>query len=190
VTFAIVSVKDHIATNAARANEFIAQLTPIYGCPVVLMGENNRRLFGDTNIVRFLEKVHPNQIPWQQGYIDFPEPEAPQDNVVTWHGASGVGYTYRFFPIGSALTPEQDGNYIFALPSSYGWVPIYIGQGFLPHRANSSHHQWQCISSKGATHIHLRVNTDEGRRLYEEDDLLMAHPEAYSPTGCNDRIGG
>jgi hypothetical protein len=37
-------------------------------------------------------------------------------------------------------------------------------------------------------HVHKNGNLQERRS--EEQDLLAAHPEAYSPVGCNVKPGG
>jgi hypothetical protein len=172
----------------------IQQLTPVYGCPVVLMGERNGRTFGRQDIVRFLQNVHPNQLPWKEGYIDFPSTPSvgggANSNTCVWEGASGQQYTYQYDDLNSVSPPQKDGNYIFAYFDGDDWVPLYIGQGFLPDRLGPSHHQWRCIISRGATHAHWHVNANKANRLDEEDDLLAAFPGAYEPTGCNDRSGG
>jgi hypothetical protein len=33
-------------------------------------------------------------------------------------------------------------------------------------------------------------NSVEADRLAEEQDLLAGYPQAYAPTGCNEKIGG
>jgi len=70
------------------------------------------------------------------------------------------------------------------------WVPIYFGEGDLSVRSTKSHHQITCINSKGATHVHMHLNAAETARKAEEKDLLAAYPQAYSPTGCNVKLGG
>lgn len=201
-TFAVVMVKDHIVTNSRSAASMIEELQPIYGCTVILMGESNRRTHGRQDIVRFLQRVHPSQLPWREGYIDVPsQPPAagggnvpngprPVGNICEWYGASGAVYRYHFTAISAVDAPNADGNYIFAYFNNDQWAPLYIGQGSLLHRVGSTHHQWSCIIAKGATHVHVRTNPDERARLDEEDDLLANFPGAYSPVGCNERTGG
>ena len=46
ITFAVVSAKDHVVASPAEAKELIAQLVLIYGGPVILVGESNRRTIG------------------------------------------------------------------------------------------------------------------------------------------------
>ncbi len=78
-----------------------------------------------------------------------------------WTGASGTPYTYFIWKLPASFGDNQDGNYIYTKKNSEGkWVPIYIGQGDLKDRAEN-HHQSDCISRKGATHIHVHLNSKE-----------------------------
>lgn len=107
-----------------------------------------------------------------------------------WEGGSGEYYTYYVWKLPANFDSGQDGNYIFAKKNSEGlWVPIYIGQGDLRERAKN-HHKAECIKRKGATHIHVHLNKVEENRLSEESDLLKVYSNAYSPYGCNEKIGG
>lgn len=109
-----------------------------------------------------------------------------------WTGASGKAYKYFIYPRHPKIKAGQDGNYIYCKHSADDSIaePVYIGQGDLSVRCTSSHHQSDCIDTKGATHVHLRVNSGEQSRLAEERDLLEAYPQAYAPSGCNVRQGG
>ena len=103
-----------------------------------------------------------------------------------WQGASGKTYNYYIYPRHATITEGQVGNYIYAKRNAEGiWIPIYIGQGALSIRVHESHQQIVCINSKGATHIHAHLNTEEAERIREEHDLLTRHSEAYVPNGCN-----
>lgn len=106
----------------------------------------------------------------------------------TWEGASGTQYTYYVYPLPHSFA-ENKGNYIFARIGAGKWVPIYIGEGDLKDRV-SNPDQGACIDSKGASHIHARLNENEQSRKAEESDLLAGHPEAYVPNGCNVKPGG
>ncbi len=107
-----------------------------------------------------------------------------------WTGTSGKTYQYSIYDLPPSFAANQDGNYIYAKVNAQNkWQPIYIGQGDLHQRANH-HHQEECIQSKGATHFHCHLNARESDRLAEERDLLAGHPEAYQPTGCNEKLGG
>lgn len=69
-TFAIVVVKKHVVdshSHSIEAVESFGQLFP--GMPVVLMAQNSRGIpvyKGRDDIVKFLAKLHPSQIPWKE----------------------------------------------------------------------------------------------------------------------------
>ncbi len=114
-----------------------------------------------------------------------------EKQTCAWTGASGKSYTYYVHEFPPNFSEGQDGNYIFAkVNQSNQWVPIYIGEGDLSSRCTDQHHQFKCIKSKGATHVHAHKNTRESDRHVEETDLLAAYPQAYAPTGCNIKEGG
>ena len=62
-------------------------------------------------------------------------------------------------------------------------VPVYIGQGDLSKRATADHHRIRCIDSKGATHVHLHLNSKKDARIAEEQDLLANYLNALTPDG-------
>jgi hypothetical protein len=66
VTFAVVAVKDHVVTNRPQADEVISGFTYRLGCPVVLSAARQSRYYGRTDLVRFLQGVHPSRLPWRQ----------------------------------------------------------------------------------------------------------------------------
>jgi hypothetical protein len=108
-----------------------------------------------------------------------------------WIGASGTLYRYFVHPLPQSFNAGQPGNYIFAKVNAENkWVPIYIGIGDLGDRVTDNHHQWACIRSKGATHVHVHLNAVESARLAEERDLLANYSNAYAPNGCNEKEGG
>ena len=109
--------------------------------------------------------------------------------TVVWKDKYGNSYSYSIFPLPVSLNPGQAGNYIFCKLVNQTWVPIYIGQGDLKERTSNSHKK-NCIVSKGATHVHCHLNNSEASRLLEESNLLATFPQAYAPTGCNERTGG
>jgi hypothetical protein len=76
-----------------------------------------------------------------------------------------------------------------AKPASTQWQPMYIGEGDINDRANDKEH-CECARKKGATHVHVHLGPIEQDRLAEERDLLDGYPEAYKPTGCNEKKGG
>src|SRR5581483_12026368 len=111
---------------------------------------------------------------------------AMANGTCVWKGASGTNYTFQILPRHPNINAGQFGNYIYAKKNASGyWVPVYIGQGDLSVRCSESHHQLECIDSKGATHIHMHLNSTEADRLNEEKDLLSNYANAYSPNGCN-----
>ena len=106
-----------------------------------------------------------------------------------WTGASGKKYGYWSKKLPFSCDPNQDGNYIFCKVVNNVWVPVYIGQGDINDRVNDRPH-YNCATGKGATHVHVHTNSAEKDRLSEEQDLLAGHPQAYAPTGCNNKTGG
>jgi len=110
-----------------------------------------------------------------------------------WIGASGRAYPFYVYSRHPRIIAGQMGNYIYAkIDQDNTWQPIYIGQGDISVRCTKNHHQIECINSKGATHVHLirLTSGDENARKSQERDLLAAYPQAYAPTGCNQREGG
>ncbi len=109
----------------------------------------------------------------------------------SWTGASSTKYTYFIWELPADFNANQDGNYIFSKKNDKGlWVPIYIGEGDLADRVSDDHHQAACIKRKGATHVHVHLNTKEKDRIAEEADLLAHYTDAYTPNGCNVKEGG
>lgn len=106
-----------------------------------------------------------------------------------WTGTSGKRYGYWSKNLPYFCDKGQNGNYIFTKIVNNLWVPIYIGQGDINDRANDIVH-YECAIGKGATHIHVHLNSIEADRLSEEQDLLAAYPEVYAPKGCNEKEGG
>ena len=106
-----------------------------------------------------------------------------------WVGISGKPYKYWVAPLPYYCDAGQNGNYIFAKFINNEWIPVYIGQGDLNERINDETH-YNCAISKGATHVHLRLNSDESFRIEEERDLLNHYLVSYIPVGCNKKLGG
>ena len=108
----------------------------------------------------------------------------------TWIGASGQEYEYDIYRPPLSIEPGQNGNYIHARRYGQGrWVPVYIGEGDLAQRASDKHPRAACIAERGATHFHCHRNSDAEARRAEEQDLLVGHPDAYEPVGCNEQQG-
>lgn len=66
INFAVASVKDSVINSRHQADEVISALSWKLGQPVVLLGARQHRLYGRTDIVRFLRNVHPSQLPWRR----------------------------------------------------------------------------------------------------------------------------
>lgn len=110
--------------------------------------------------------------------------------ICNWIGGSGLKYKYFVWELPVDFSENQDGNYIYSKKNSDNkWVPIYIGEGDLRERSGG-HHKANCISARGATHIHVHLNSKREDRRAEERDLLANYTNSYSPTGCNDQEGG
>ncbi len=109
---------------------------------------------------------------------------------VEWHGTSGRSYEYHIYDISFDPESNQDGNYIFAKQIPNGWEAVYVGEGDLKDRKDAARGGESCVDRKGATHFHCHLNANAGDRKTEEADVLDGNPEAYAPTGCNERLGG
>jgi hypothetical protein len=106
-----------------------------------------------------------------------------------WTGASGKSYVYHIYEVEFDPTAAQDGNYIFAKVVEKLWRPIYVGEGDLKDRLAAARKDG-CVTRKGATHVHMHLNSDEDDSKAEESDILAAHSVAYAPTGCNVKPSG
>jgi hypothetical protein len=65
------------------------------------------------------------------------------------------------------------------------WVPLFVGEGDLSLQASADRELIARIHAKGATHIHLRVNSDPLDRTSEIADILKRYQNAFEPEGCN-----
>lgn len=114
-----------------------------------------------------------------------------EPETVEWTGARGNKYKYWVYELPAILASGHDGNYIYTKVENQSWQPLYIGQGDLGDRTDiENHHQSACLKRKWATHVHTHENANEAARLAEEHDLLQNYPQAYQPTGCNEKEGG
>ncbi|MDH1976883.1 hypothetical protein [Aliarcobacter butzleri] len=70
VTFAIVLVKKSTLSSITKADEIRAGFQPYFhGYPLVLAAQDTSGRFeyqGRKDLVNFLAKLHPNQIPWSE----------------------------------------------------------------------------------------------------------------------------
>lgn len=115
---------------------------------------------------------------------------APAVPTCIWIGASGTKYTYHIHELPVTFSPNQLGNYIYAKLVDSKWAPIYVGEGDLRDRVSANHHKAKCIADNGATHVHEHLNPVDETRKNEETDLLARYTNAYSPFGCNEKLGG
>lgn len=65
VTFAVVAVKDHVLLNRTESERLCTALTLRLGCAVALLGERRHQTYGRADVVRFLQRIHPSQLPWR-----------------------------------------------------------------------------------------------------------------------------
>lgn len=106
--------------------------------------------------------------------------QAPQPNPrLIWTGRSGTRYEFEHYPIYGTAWNAVGGVYIFCKLAPDGrWYAQYIGETDNFRRRLSdelgSHHQWNCISRSGATHVCAMVvngGDTAQRRLDIEADL-------------------
>lgn len=109
----------------------------------------------------------------------------------TWTGASGQKYEMDAYTLDTKFKDGIEGNYIFAKPRGNGGYidAVYIGEGKLKDRIEFRINDG-CVLRKGADRVCVRLESDEQTRKAIEDDLLEANTCAYTPTGCNIKIGG
>ena len=110
-------------------------------------------------------------------------------DTLNWRGASGKTYAYSRHGLDWVPAADQDGNYIFAKFAGGTYYAVYVGQGDLRSRRQAALDEG-CVQKKGATQFHCHRNSNKDARLAEESDVLEGNPEAYAPTGCNERAGG
>src|SRR5579864_1443611 len=109
--------------------------------------------------------------------------EAP---TIMWSGQSGQQYKFWIFERGTTFTGDPPGIYIHAKQTTpHKWTPIYIGQTGGINVRLTNHEQESCVDRNGATHIHVRIVTDENLRLQQEEDLIRQWKPA-----CNTHHAG
>ncbi len=73
ITFAVVVVKPHVIHDAQQAQSAIAEFTPIFQAPVVLMAQESGgrpRYYGRKDIAQFMSGVPLQAIPWKKYTIN------------------------------------------------------------------------------------------------------------------------
>ena len=104
---------------------------------------------------------------------------------VNWTGASGRKYQFAVWSLSNRPGNEDEkGNYIFCIVSNGYWSPIYIGEGKLQERYDAAIAE-TCVTTKGATHYHVHLNSDQVTRKAEERDLIAGNTQCKWPNGCN-----
>jgi len=93
---------------------------------------------------------------------------------INWTGQSGTTYPFWIYIRGTTFKEPCPGIYIHAKETKpHSWTPVYIGQTENINERLTNHEQKQCVDRNGATHIHIRIITDEAQRLAEEKDLIQ-----------------
>ena len=66
ISFAVVSVRDSVLSSGSERDQVVRAWSFELGVPAVLIGAQQHRLYGRTDIVRFLGNVHPSRLPWRR----------------------------------------------------------------------------------------------------------------------------
>jgi hypothetical protein len=112
------------------------------------------------------------------------------DETSLWIGESGAKYTYYVYQRHPDV-PKRMGIFIYSKKNHEDlWVPLFIGHGDLSVRVATDPELIARIDAKGATHVHLRLNSLEADRQGEIADLLKRYQNAFEPDGCHVRDTG
>ena len=65
-TFVVLLVKDRVFTSSTDRDEMLSFAAAEFGVPAVLLGESKGQTYGDPNVVRWLETIAPEQLPWKE----------------------------------------------------------------------------------------------------------------------------
>jgi len=96
-------------------------------------------------------------------------------STCNWNGKSGKTYIYLIYPINIPLS-DYPGNFIFCKKiSEETWSPLYVSQATYLNSRIVNMKKERCAKHKGATHIHIRINFSELKRLSEASDLIDNH---------------
>ena len=109
------------------------------------------------------------------------------DMTSLWLGDSGAEYKFFVYERHPDV-PSRPGIFIYAKKNDEDlWVPIYVGHGDLSVRGTNDSELLARIDAKGATHVHLRLNSLEIARQGEVADILKRYQNAFEPDGCHVR---
>ncbi len=104
------------------------------------------------------------------------------EGKVTVTGASGTQYEFEVYPWGTSFKPLGGVYLVLKKKLLADYDLLYIGQtGDLSERFDN-HHKADCFNRNGKTHIAIRLEESEQRRLNIETDLIRNYK-----TSCNDQ---
>jgi len=63
---AILLVQDHVITDARIRDQMLAFAAREFAGRPALIGERNRQTYGPPDIVRWLQNIAPEQLPWRE----------------------------------------------------------------------------------------------------------------------------
>lgn len=68
--FVVVLVKDHVIRNPTEADQVLLAAQNQFGVRAALVGEQERRTYGPQDIVRWMEGISIEQLPWREFSIN------------------------------------------------------------------------------------------------------------------------
>jgi hypothetical protein len=68
--FVVVLVKDPVINNPAQANEVLLAAQSQFGVRAALVGETQHKTYGPDDLVRWMEGISIEQLPWQEFSIN------------------------------------------------------------------------------------------------------------------------
>lgn len=94
--------------------------------------------------------------------------------AIEWCGASGRKYAFHAYELPQTFPKGHGGTYIYCRFSKGRWLPNFIGHGEFSECIGDRHPEAAMLLAQGATHVHLRLNSDLSVRESEHRDLLAA----------------
>ncbi len=92
----------------------------------------------------------------------------------TWKGASNSRYIFQTY-LHNSNWPYWGGIYMYCRRLQAGWEVHYIGEtDNFAETIKSNHHAWLFAHARGATHVHILLNSDSQNRKKVEFDLISA----------------
>lgn len=109
------------------------------------------------------------------------EEESKINKVETfyWVGKSEERYKYYVYEIPVFLVKGGwQGNYIFSRKAGDNFEPIFIGEGSVGYLSSLMYHpDAEEIEKRGATHVHVHVNSCDTMREREHIDLYEKYKD-------------